>query len=374
MTCGNWTKSGEGTAMVGHADRMGLRDDARLEVVEHVASVARLRPAGPGDDRWRRPALLLRRRLIADSESNDSGADCRRRCFDLGSWDQASGLTPAVVITFSHLSISVCRNLPVSSGVAPTGITACSASRLRSALVLHRLRDLGRHLVDDLLRRAGRREEHHPARRFDQRSARSTMVGTSSTPGTRSFDSMASARILPARTWVITPIGASISIWMLPDSEIGQRRRRALVGDVHHVDAGHLLHQLAGEMGRRADARGAERDLARVLLGVGDQLADVLHRQVVGHRDDERRDADQRHRREARHRIELELAGIERLVGRMGRDHRQEGVAVRAPRWRRSPPRSANWRRACCRPRRSGRRSSSRASAASPTSVRPPAV
>ncbi|HKU96181.1 MAG TPA: lectin [Vineibacter sp.] len=28
MTCGNWTKSGEGTAMVGHHDRMGLRDDA----------------------------------------------------------------------------------------------------------------------------------------------------------------------------------------------------------------------------------------------------------------------------------------------------------------------------------------------------------
>ena len=27
MTCGNWTKSGEGAAMLGHHDRMGLRDD-----------------------------------------------------------------------------------------------------------------------------------------------------------------------------------------------------------------------------------------------------------------------------------------------------------------------------------------------------------
>jgi hypothetical protein len=27
MTCGNWTKSGEGHAMLGHADRGGLRDD-----------------------------------------------------------------------------------------------------------------------------------------------------------------------------------------------------------------------------------------------------------------------------------------------------------------------------------------------------------
>ena len=26
-TCGNWTRSGEGSAMVGHHDRMGLRDD-----------------------------------------------------------------------------------------------------------------------------------------------------------------------------------------------------------------------------------------------------------------------------------------------------------------------------------------------------------
>lgn len=28
LTCGNWTKSGEGSAVVGHSDRLGLRDDA----------------------------------------------------------------------------------------------------------------------------------------------------------------------------------------------------------------------------------------------------------------------------------------------------------------------------------------------------------
>jgi hypothetical protein len=28
MTCGNWTKGGDGVAMVGHHDRIGLRDDA----------------------------------------------------------------------------------------------------------------------------------------------------------------------------------------------------------------------------------------------------------------------------------------------------------------------------------------------------------
>ena len=28
MTCWNWTRSGDGSAMVGHHDRIGLRDDA----------------------------------------------------------------------------------------------------------------------------------------------------------------------------------------------------------------------------------------------------------------------------------------------------------------------------------------------------------
>ncbi len=43
MTCGNWTKSGAGTAMLGHADRAGLDESAAGEVVEFVASVARPR-------------------------------------------------------------------------------------------------------------------------------------------------------------------------------------------------------------------------------------------------------------------------------------------------------------------------------------------
>ena len=41
-TCGNWTKSGEGAAMVGHSDRTGLDDIGAGEVVELVAPVARL--------------------------------------------------------------------------------------------------------------------------------------------------------------------------------------------------------------------------------------------------------------------------------------------------------------------------------------------
>ena len=45
-------------------------------------------------------------------------------------------------------------------------------------------------------------------------------------------------------------------------------------------------------------------------------------------REDQRRDADQRDGSEALHRVVGQLADIERLVGGMGRDHRQEGVAI----------------------------------------------
>ena len=39
-----------------------------------------------------------------------------------------------------------------------------------------------------------------------------------------------------------------------------------------HVDAGAQLDQLAGEMGRGADAGGREIELARIGLGEGDEL------------------------------------------------------------------------------------------------------
>ena len=34
----------------------------------------------------------------------------------------------------------------------------------------------------------------------------------------------------------------------LPAEQIGQRGRRAAIGHMHHVDAGHHLEQLAGDM------------------------------------------------------------------------------------------------------------------------------
>src|SRR5262245_31828372 len=46
----------------------------------------------------------------------------------------------------------------------------------------------------------------------------------------------------------------------------------AAIGHVGHLDAGHALEQLAREMRRGTDAGGGEADLARVLLGLVDEL------------------------------------------------------------------------------------------------------
>ena len=66
-TCGNWTKSGQGAAMVGHHDRMGLERGATSEVLEFVASVARarrrLQSGRSTQHRRRRVVLLLCREL-----------------------------------------------------------------------------------------------------------------------------------------------------------------------------------------------------------------------------------------------------------------------------------------------------------------------
>jgi hypothetical protein len=68
-----------------------------------------------------------------------------------------------------------------------------------------------------------------------------------------------------------------------PGEEIGHHRAGALVGDVHHVDAGHLLHQLAAEVLRGAGAGGGVVVLARARLQQRDQLAEALRREVGMH-------------------------------------------------------------------------------------------
>ena len=60
----------------------------------------------------------------------------------------------------------------------------------------------------------------------------------------------ASARSLPALMYSSDEAGMPNIDLHLPAEQIGQRRRTAAIGHVHHVDAGHHLEQLAGDVGR----------------------------------------------------------------------------------------------------------------------------
>ncbi len=59
-TCGNWAKSGEGSAIVGHHDRAGLKELEAHEFLELLARLARLQPGSAQGFGRRRPVLLLR--------------------------------------------------------------------------------------------------------------------------------------------------------------------------------------------------------------------------------------------------------------------------------------------------------------------------
>ena len=61
--------------------------------------------------------------------------------------------------------------------------------------------------------------------------------------------------------------------------EVGDRLTAALVGDVLHVDAGHVVEQFTGQVADAGDTRGGETDFFRIGLGVGDELLEVLRRQ-----------------------------------------------------------------------------------------------
>ena len=65
------------------------------------------------------------------------------------------------------------------------------------------------------------------------------------------------------------------------------RRRRAAIGHVHHVDAGHHPEQYAGEMGQVSGPARGQVDLAGIGLGIGDELGDGLGRKRrIDHQDE----------------------------------------------------------------------------------------
>jgi hypothetical protein len=58
----------------------------------------------------------------------------------------------------------------------------------------------------------------------------------------------------------------------LSADQIGERLRDAAIRHVHHVEPGHHLEELAGDVGRGPIAAGTDIDLAGIGLGIGDEF------------------------------------------------------------------------------------------------------
>ena len=116
--------------------------------------------------------------------------------------------------------------------------------------------------------------------------------------------------------------------------QIGQRRACALVGDVDHVDAGHLLEHLAGQMNGAAGAGRSEIEFSRVLLGVGHELRHRLGGHGGMHLHDDGQVRDQRQQAEIPDRIIGQLF-VEQRVEHEDRSRREEqrvAIGLRARR------------------------------------------
>src|SRR6516165_9253621 len=104
----------------------------------------------------------------------------------------------------------------------------------------------------------------------------------------------------------------------LTTDHVGERRRRAAIGHVNEIDAGHHLEKLAGNMDRRSCTARRHIDLARISLGIGDELGNGFgwNRWIYLH--DERHADDAGDRRDVGHEIEIQVF-IERYIDSVAR-------------------------------------------------------
>ena len=110
--------------------------------------------------------------------------------------------------------------------------------------------------------------------------------------------------------------------------QIGLRLQFAVVRHMEQVDAGHHLEQLAGNMGEVAGAVRGHVDLARIGLGISDELGDGLRRERRRHHHDERRRADIADRRDIADEVEVEIV-VQQVAERVRRRDLEQRVAVR---------------------------------------------
>jgi len=114
----------------------------------------------------------------------------------------------------------------------------------------------------------------------------------------------------------------------LSADQIGNGRRLTAIGDVDQGDAGHHLEQLGRNVKWRSDSGQCHIDLARIGLGIGDELRNRLGRKRRIDLQGQGDSSDVRHRGGVEGKIESKVV-VERRVDGVGRHGKQQCVAVR---------------------------------------------
>ena len=133
-------------------------------------------------------------------------------------------------------------------------------------------------LVDHRGRRLAGRHHHEPGRHVVAGHAglvdrRNVLVGRNARGGGDAERSDLAALEHRLRRGEVAEHEVDVS-----GDDVVQRRHAAAIDDVGRLHAGHGLEQLGEQMVRRARPGGAERQLALLFLGVGDELRHGFHR------------------------------------------------------------------------------------------------
>ena len=114
----------------------------------------------------------------------------------------------------------------------------------------------------------------------------------------------------------------------LAAQQVGDRRRRAPIRHMLHLDVSHCHEHFAGQMHRGAIARRGHVHLARIGLGIGDEFRDRFRWHGVVDCHHIRHAVERGHRRDVANEIEFEV-GVERGVDVIGGVDKQYRVSVR---------------------------------------------
>ena len=196
---------------------------------------------------------------------------------------------PARLITSAHLAISALTNGSMAASGISMGTPASLAIRSFTAGSASPFLIWAYNFLDNRLRRLFRRPESEPHIIFIARNAgfgdcgnvgherRTLFAGDRERANGAAFDLAQCARQIVEEHW------------RLPRYDVGIGWRRAAIGHVREVNAGHQLEQLHRQMLSGAIAGRRVVDLARLRFRQSDEFFDRMCRKIVAYHEDERK-------------------------------------------------------------------------------------